>query len=133
MRCAAIAGLLASIAVALGWDSANPERFSRVMLVYVGASDCAPCRIWQQGDGLRFRQSAEYARVHYREVKSPTLRTVLEPEHWPEDLRQFRNRLGSRPGAPLWLLVLDDRVVAQAFGTSQWRETMLPQVRSLVR
>jgi hypothetical protein len=117
----------------LGWDSTTPARSSRVTLLYVGASDCAPCRKWQQGDGTRFLQSADFAHLTYREVKSPSLLDVLNDENWPEDLRKYRERLGRGSAVPLWLLIRGDDVVAEGIGESQWRDTILPRIRAVAR
>src|SRR5262245_20567391 len=102
-------------------------------LLYVGADDCAPCRTWQQGAGAAFRSSAEFARVSYREVRSPTLLDALKDEYWPEDLRLYRGHLGRGAGVPLWLVIADDHLVEQGFGTSQWHATVLPKLKSLLR
>jgi hypothetical protein len=103
------------------------------MLLYVGASDCAPCRAWQNDEAIRFRSSAEFSRLDYREVKSPTLRDVLRDEHWPDDLRAYRARLGRATPVPLWLIIADDRVVADAFGTAGWTSRILPYLRATLR
>ena len=122
---------LASLTVA--FDSANPLDAARVTLLYVGASDCAPCRSWQQDSGARFRHSTEFARLSYREVKSPHLRDVLDDANWPADLRRYRDRLGRDAGVPLWLVILDGSVIAEGFGTAQWNGTILPRIRTLAR
>jgi hypothetical protein len=128
-----VVALFASVAVTLAWDTTNPARSSKVTLLYVGATDCAPCRIWQNGDGMRFRESAEFARISYREVKSPTLRDALNDEVWPGDLRRYRDMLGRDAGVPLWIIVEDGEVLGRGFGASQWREVILPRVRALLR
>lgn len=130
---AAVASVLALFAVTAAWDSPGPSGRARLTLLYVGAADCAPCRTWQSGDGARFRESAEFARITYREVSSPTLREVLSDAHWPEDLRGYRDQLGRHAGVPLWLLVGDGGIVGRGSGASQWRGVVLPQIRSLVR
>jgi hypothetical protein len=127
------AALLAVVAVTAAWDTPLPARSSPVILLYVGAADCAPCRVWQNGDAVRFRESAEFARVTYREVKSPTLRDALSDEMWPGDLRRYRDRLGRNAGVPLWLVVGDGEILAQGFGASQWRSVMLPSIRAFTR
>jgi hypothetical protein len=102
-------------------------------LIYVGAEDCAACRVWQRVDAATFRSSSEYSRITYREVKSSSTLDVLKDEHWPDDLRPYRDRLGRGAGVPLWLLVADGELVQQALGARQWKEAMLPKLKSLVR
>ena len=110
-----------------------PKARANVTLVYVGAEDCAPCRAWQSAEGKRFLESGEASRLTYREVKSPTLRDILRDEHWPEDLRGYRDRLGAGAGVPLWLVISGDQLVERAFGASQWHATVLPRLERLLR
>ena len=125
--------IFATIAMTAGRDTASPARFSQVTVLYVGAADCAPCRVWQSGDGARFRMSKEFARVSYREVKSPTLRGALNDDVWPDDLRRYRGQLGGDAGVPAWIVVADGAILARGFGVSQWQSVILPRVRALTR
>lgn len=133
----ACAALLASSALTSLFlvDSSAPFRAGTqdITLLYVGADDCAPCRAWQRGDGAAFRSSPEFTRVTYREIKAKALFDVLRDEHWPDDLKSYRDRLERRAGVPLWLIVLDGQIVEQEFGASQWRQAVLPKLRSLLR
>jgi len=133
----AVAAIVARMMVAGLPQGAETERLPSashaLVLVYVGAQDCEPCRAWQQGAGAAFRASAEFARLSYREVKSPTLFDALKDEYWPEDLRWHRDELGQRAGLPLWLVIVDDEVVERGFGASQWHARVLPKVKSLLR
>lgn len=123
------------VATVLGFRSDTISRrptASSILVLYVGAEDCAPCRAWQAGDGAAFRDSADFARLTYREVKSPHLATVLNDENWPDDLRSYRSRLGRGDGVPLWLVATGQEVVQQQSGTSQWRATVLPTIAWLL-
>jgi hypothetical protein len=111
----------------------SPSPRSDITLVYVGAEDCAPCRKWQREDGTAFRASGEFAQVSYREVKSPALFDLLKDEHWPQDLRPYREKLAPGAGVPLWLVLADGEVVDQRFGAVQWKAAVLPKIRSLLR
>jgi hypothetical protein len=104
-----------------------------VTLLYVGAEDCAPCRSWQRGAAVAFRASPEFARVAYREVKSPTVLNLLKDQYWPDDLREYRSRVDRSAGVPLWLLITDHEIVEQAFGESQWENAVLPRLLSLLQ
>ena len=103
-----------------------------VTLVYVGAENCAPCDVWQRNQGTAFRYSAEFHRLAYREVKSPSLLDVLKDDHWPEDLRVYRQAIGDHAGVPLWLVIADDRLVLQGSGATQWQNMVLPKIKSLL-
>jgi len=132
---AAIGFAVAVAAAAVAWTSSapSPAVAREVTLLYVGADDCAPCRAWQRDDAPAFRTAPEFARVAYREVKAPSVLDLLKDEYWPDDLRRHRERLGRGVAVPLWLVVADAVVVEQAFGARQWREAVLPRLRSLVR
>jgi len=130
-------GLVAATAVVAMLACVSPVQVAptkhSVTLLYIGAEDCAPCRAWQRDEGASFRSSAEFARVTYREVKSPSLLDVLHDEYWPDDLRGYRDRLGRRAGVPLWLIIADQEVVDQAFGVSQWHSAVVPKLKALLR
>lgn len=124
---------IASIAAALLVVNAPPARAANLKLIYVGAEDCAPCRAWQSHDGAAFRQSAEFSRITYVEVKAASLRDVLKDENWPSDIRGLKSRLKASDGVPLWLVVSNDHIVEQRFGAAAWREKILPTIRSALR
>jgi hypothetical protein len=131
---AAMAGVLALVLVAGVGIRAfpGPRQAPQIMLLYVGAEDCAPCRAWEFGEKVAFKASAEFPRVIYREVKSPTLFDVLKDENWPEDLRGYRNRLGRDAGVPLWLVIADEQIIYRGMGPSQWRSNVLPKINELL-
>ena len=128
----ALVGALSVPAVRCDQRPAPPNARVNVMLVYVGAEDCGPCRAWQSMEAKRFLESPEFSRLTYREVKSPTMREVLKDDHWPEDLRRYRDGLGAGAGVPLWLLIFGDEHVEWAFGASQWHAAVLPRLRQLL-
>ena len=107
-------------------------RDADVMLLYVGAEDCAPCRAWQNGEGAAFLASADFRRITYREVKSPHLDDLLKDENWPDEIRHYRDGLRRSDGVPLWLVMADHKIVEQRFGAAEWRASVLPRIRSLL-
>lgn len=107
----------------------KPER---VVLVYVGADDCAPCRTWQRDHAPTLRSPA-FTRLIYREVKSPRLLDVMKDDYWPDDLRPLQTQLGPGAGVPLWLVIADGAIVGRGRGASEWSRTVLPILQSLVR
>lgn len=123
---------LALIALGSAPRSDTPRQDREIMVIYVGAEDCAPCRLWQDGMGAKFRASIESRHLRYREVKSPKLFDLLSDEAWPADLRVYRGRIDQKSAVPMWLVLLNGEVVAQAFGANQWAETVLPTIRQLI-
>jgi hypothetical protein len=109
------------------------QEAAEVTVLYVGADDCPPCRAWQSVEGAAFRASPEFSRLTYREVKSPTLYDVLNDENWPDDLRRYRDRIERGAGVPMWMIIAQGDIVSRGFGPTQWRQTIWPKVKSLVR
>ena len=130
-----IVGVAAIIAAAVAWNCGlrDAPQAPRIVLLYVGADDCAPCQAWQRDDKIALQESAEFPRLIYREVKSPTLFDLLKDDNWPQDLRGYRDQLGHEAGVPLWLVIADDRVVQRGMGPAQWRAEVLPKIKSLLR
>src|SRR5262245_49215746 len=79
-----LAAAATTVAALLLGHASPSARATDLTLVYVGAEDCAPCRAWQNGDGATFRQSDEFTRITYVEVKALHLHDVLKDENWPE-------------------------------------------------
>jgi hypothetical protein len=134
-RIALIVAAVVIAAATMAAASRYPVRGERpdVTLLYVGADDCAPCRSWRGGDGAAFLASTEFARITYREVRSPHLEDVLSDANWPDDLRDYRGRIRRSDGVPLWLVIADRAIVEQQFGTAAWQERILPALRSYLR
>lgn len=133
IRAIALVAVTAAAATLVWVRPASVAAKPEVTLLYVGAEDCAPCRAWQRGEGASFRSATEFSGIKYREVKSPSLLDVLRDEHWPDDLRAYRDRIGRNAGVPLWLVIADEEVVNQSFGASQWHSAVLPTLKSLLR
>lgn len=104
-----------------------------VTVIYVGASDCPPCRLWHRDYLPRFATSGEFSRLTYREVLSPKLFTLMDDAYWPEDLRRYRGRLDRRSGVPLWFVVVEGRIALVGVGLHQWQDLVAPKVSSLLR
>jgi len=135
LRSIKLAALLAAVLVIARADSRPEPDFgvrNDVMIVYVGSDSCAPCRAWQRNEAVQFRASPAFSRISYREIKAPNLFDLLKDEWWPEDLRGYRSQLARGAGAPLWLLIVDRQIVAQAFGRTQWSAVIEPQLRMLL-
>jgi hypothetical protein len=128
LRAAAVAGLLA---LGPGGDDplVRPAEADRLLVLYVGAEDCAPCRTWRSGSKPRLLRRLE-GRGTYREVITPKLRQAFDEDLWPPDLRMHRANAAAIKGVPLWLVIRDDQVVAAAGGVSQWAERVLPIVET---
>jgi len=104
-----------------------------VAVIYVGASDCPPCRLWSRNYMPRFAASEKFSRLTYREVLAPKLFMVMDDAYWPQDLRRYRDRLDGRSAVPLWFVVVEDQVALVGVGLRQWEDQVVPKVNSLLR
>jgi len=132
LTAAGFSALVAAGSQVSGWSDLAAKRPERLTLVYVGAGDCAPCRIWRR-EQAPLLKSPSFARLVYREVKSPSVLDLVADEYWPDDLRGLRGQLAPNVGVPLWFVIADGAIVSQAHGASQWETTILPKLRSLLR
>ena len=114
------------------YDIGQEEAPANVTVIYVGANDCAPCRIWRRDRWPQFSASPDFKRLAYREVTSAKLFDLLNDENWPEDLRRYRDALDKSAGVPLWFVVADDKIALTARGLREWGELAIPKIRSLV-
>ena len=112
------------------WKEAQPAELA---VIYIGADDCGPCIEWRRADRPQFLASQEFTQLHYREVISSTLFDLSKEEHWPDNLREFRDEFSRLPGAPMWFVVGDEKILLTARGLREWREVALPRLKSLVR
>lgn len=133
---ACVVAAIAIGALAFGaWNlrSATSLETGDVMLLYVGADDCPPCRSWQKEERGKLFASSYFPRISYREVKAPHLEDVLNDEYWPEDLRSYRDSLKRGDGVPLWLIVSDHKIIERHFGITGWRNGVLPRLKMVAR
>jgi hypothetical protein len=104
-----------------------------VTVIYVGASDCPPCRLWSRDYLPRFAASDEFSRLTFREVLAPKLFTLMDDAYWPQDLRRYRERLDGHSAVPLWFVVVEDQIALVGVGLRQWEHQVVPKVNSLLR
>jgi hypothetical protein len=120
---------LIGILMIVNWTATGEAR--KITLVYVGAENCGPCDNWQRNQEIAFRNSPEFQRLAYREVKSPNLFDVLNDIYWPEDLWVYRRAISKSAGVPLWLVIADDQLILQGSGLTLWHNAILPKIQSL--
>src|SRR3954468_4030298 len=93
---------------------------SDLKVVYVGGWDCQPCTTWKNAQKARWLASPEFSKVTWIEVESPKLKEAYQERFWPGDLKLILDQLPRKSGTPRFLIVRDDKVIANEFGTSQW-------------
>jgi hypothetical protein len=129
----ALAGLMAVGLAADGAQDRGLRGSSPMLLLYVGAEDCGPCRAWRRDHKPAFLSGVDPHQVRYREVIAPRLLQAFEASSWPADLHEYRAIAEGLGGVPVWLVIRDRRVVAKAGGLSLWRTRVLPLVEDAAR
>lgn len=109
------------IAGLLGSSLQFPARATPTLkVIYVGGWDCQPCTAWKNKYKTDWLASPEYKQVTWIEVESPKLKEAYQARFWPGDLKPILDQLPRRSGTPRFLIVRDDRVVANEFGGNKW-------------
>ena len=99
-----------------------------LLLLYVGAEDCAPCHAWRRDKRDAFLASLDPSRIIYREVVAAKTTAAFDEATWPDDLRAQLADARKVGGVPQWIVVRDDRVVMSVGGLTQWQERVLPML-----
>ena len=110
----------AAVAVRAGTTGVAGNR----QVVYIGGTDCPPCRRWSATYKEKWLASPEYRQVTWYEVEPPRLREAYQEEHWPEALWSVLDQVPRRSGTPRFLVVADGRIVSNEMGVSKWLNTM---------
>jgi hypothetical protein len=100
--------------------AASPD----LTVIYVGGWDCPPCTQWKNTQKARWLASPEYKKVTWVEVESPHLKDAYKERYWPAELRPVLAELPRKTGTPRFLIVRDDKVLSNEFGTGRWTATM---------
>jgi hypothetical protein len=136
-RISLLATLAAIAVVGLGSflmvNSREDAQPAELAVIYVGADDCGPCVAWRRAYRPQFLASREFPQLRYREIISPKLLDLSNDELWPEGLGEVRREFNRFPGAPMWLVVRNDRILVTARGLREWHDVVLPQLSSLAR
>lgn len=115
-----VAVAVAAVAAPGGPPRAEPG----LQLVYVTAQNCGFCAAFEAGRFEEMRDLAAARDVAVRVVRVARFQSYAE-DPFPEDL-DWLKRAGVRSGTPRFLLVRDGRIVASAFGTAGYEETIKP-------
>ena len=117
---------------------------SRIVLLYVGASDCPSCSGYQAEyfgrKNMMAVQLPEFPQITYLQARlgsyraAPTVANVLPPELAP---LARPGPQGQAPqirchGTPYFALIVDEQLIAQAHGISGLETLLIPQVKQAV-
>ena len=109
-----VAGLLA------GSMQLPARAASALEVIYIGGSDCQPCKAWKNKYKAQWLASAEYRQVTWIEVEPPKLKEAYQERFWPGDLKPILDQLPRKSGTPRFLVVRDGKIIANEFGGGQW-------------
>jgi hypothetical protein len=89
-------------------------------VIYVGGWDCEPCTAWKAKYKTRWLASPEYKQVTWVEIEAPKLKEAYQARFWPGDLKPILDQLPRKSGTPRFLIVKDDKIIANEFSVGQW-------------
>src|SRR5258706_15184145 len=117
--------LLATSAIA--WTD---ER--RIEVFYLSAPDCPYCAHWESQSRAALLASPEGKAVRFIEIRGRTLREPIDERHYPPEHRWVFEKIGPSRGVPRFLLAVDGKIVANAYGTGEYTTKFLPALKEVV-
>ena len=108
---------------------------SVIDVVYMGGTDCPPCRMWKIFDLPKLRESKEFPHIRFTEVKKWIPDPVPAAKDLPEHLQSMHDELerviNSKKGSPFFALLVDGKGVKGGFGQSAY-DAIRPLITELV-
>lgn len=97
---------------------------SSIDLVYMGANDCQPCRLWKAFDLPKLRASNEFPHIRFTDVQKWIQDPIPGMENLPEHLRPMRDELvrviNRKGGSPMFALLVDGKGIKGGWGTKTY-------------
>jgi hypothetical protein len=114
------AGLAGLAALPFQARAEGPIAEGPIKVVYVGGKDCGPCETWKKKYKADWLASPEYKRVAWIEVDPPRLKDAYQARYWPGELAPILDQVPRKSGTPRFLLVRNNKVIANESGVSKW-------------
>jgi hypothetical protein len=86
---------------------------AQMMVVYLGAKDCAACQRFDAYEKNAFKAKVTARGMDFREVKVESLRYIRQLDGWPADLMWLHNRLQTEAGVPWFFVVRGNQIVSE--------------------
>jgi hypothetical protein len=112
--------------------AATRAKASEFMVIYVGADDCGPCRLFEAEDMPRWQASALSSSVHFVHAKARKSSQAFDARSWPKEARPFAGAF-TAPVVPSFMLVQNGRVVSVGAGVRSWRQQTLPLLQQMAQ
>ena len=107
---------------------AQPGR-NGIDVFYLGTPDCPYCAHWESQARPALLASIQGTAVRYVEIRGRTLREPIDAQHYPPEHRWVFEQIGPSRGVPRFLLVVDGKIVASAYGTGGYNRVFLPRLK----
>ena len=126
--------LIGILAVTLAATSAGKAHAadSRIEVFYLSAPDCPYCAHWESQSRAALLASPEGKAVRFIEIRGRTLREPIDERHYPPEHRWVFEKIGPSRGVPRFLLAVDGKIVANAYGTGEYTTKFLPALKEVV-
>lgn len=131
LRLLRLFGLLGILIAATSLADAPPAN-DRLEVFYLSAADCPYCAHWESQSRAAFLASPEGKAVRFVEIRGRTLREPIEARHYPPEHRWVFAQIGPSRGVPRFLLAVNGRIVANAYGTGGFTTQFRPALREAV-
>jgi hypothetical protein len=105
---------------------------AELMVIYVCADDCGPCRVFEAEDMPRWTASPLARSVRFVRARAPKTSQAFQAKYWPSEARPYMSAFRARI-VPSFMLVAGGNVVTMGAGLNGWRQQTLPQVQNMVR
>lgn len=112
--------------------NAKATPHTEMMVIYVGAADCAPCKVFEAEDLPRWMASPLARSVRFVRTQAPRTTQAFQARYWPREARPYLSAFRA-PIVPSFMFVAGGNVIATGAGLNGWRQQTLPQVQQMVR
>ena len=113
-------------------DAPSLRKDSTIEVLYLGANDCPYCNHWESKAKGELLASPEGKSIRFVEVKGDTLRQPILEKHFPADYKWVFKQIGPSRGVPRFLLVIDGKIMLNAYGTGGYTDVFLPALWEIV-
>lgn len=115
------------------------QAVTRPAVVYVGAWDCPPCRVWEQQHLAAWERSRARRYVNFIIVRSDRIAQAMDDVWWPAGLRPLRNSMldvlrqqGQNWATPTFMLWRRNNNFQFAIGLGTFERDMLVEINDEV-
>jgi hypothetical protein len=105
---------------------------TEMMVIYVCAVDCGPCKVFEAEDLPRWMASPLARTVRFVKAQAPKTTQAFQSKYWPKEAKPYLSAFRA-PIVPSFMFVAGGNVVATGAGLAGWRQQTLPQLQQMAR